>query len=204
MGKPPSADHSAVGCFAGGNFILGGLALRNPRYVEFGLAVTAGCHDTYVETTTGIGPEIFAWQDNRTPLKAANNPGPPANQTAFYRRAGFWILDGQYVLRPEVIESFYYAYRATGNPIYQDWAWNAFLAINRTCAVGSGFSDIADVNPALPGHVNYTDSQETFWFAEVMKYSYLIHAGDSPFQVQVHNQEFVFNTEAHPMKVARF
>ncbi len=40
-------------------------------------------------------------------------PGPPSGQTDFYRKAGFWITNGQYVLRPEVIESYYYAYRAT-------------------------------------------------------------------------------------------
>jgi mannosyl-oligosaccharide alpha-1,2-mannosidase len=44
----------------------------------------------------------------------------PENQTEFYERAGFYITSGYYILRPEVLESFYYAYRATGDRKYQD------------------------------------------------------------------------------------
>ena len=45
--------------------------------------------------------------------------------------------------------------------------------------------------------------QDSFFFAEVLKYAYLIHAPDSVFQVE-HNgvNEYVFNTEAHPFKVS--
>jgi mannosyl-oligosaccharide alpha-1,2-mannosidase len=164
-----------VACFNGGNFILGGLTLDEPRYTRFGLALVDGCHDTYTSTATGIGPEIFSWQDaSLVPLNAPNNPGPPAAQAAFYNASGFWIDNGAYVLRPEVLESYYYAYRATGDPKYQDWAWAAFQAINATCRVGSGYSDIKDVNK--PGGGGFDDFQESFWFAEVLKYSYLIHA----------------------------
>jgi mannosyl-oligosaccharide alpha-1,2-mannosidase len=66
--------------------------------------------ETYKQTLTGIGPNGFSWDSDSV----------PANQREFYRRAGFFITDSYYVLRPEVIESFYYAYRATGKTIYQD------------------------------------------------------------------------------------
>jgi mannosyl-oligosaccharide alpha-1,2-mannosidase len=105
-----------------------------------------------------------------------------------------------YDLRPEVIESWYYAYRATGDAIYQQWAWEAFLHINETCATGVGFSAITDVN--APGGGTFLNSQESFWFAEVLKYSYLIHAAESDFQVKTAGNRFVFNTEAHPMAIA--
>ncbi|KAJ9150998.1 alpha-1,2-Mannosidase [Coniochaeta hoffmannii] len=190
-----------LACFDGGNFILGGLTLNEPRYVDFGLALTAACHDTYEHTTTGIGPEVFQWQDNKQPLNATNNPGPPAAQADFYKEAGFWITDADYVLRPEVIESFYYAYRATGDTKYQEWAWEAFLHINSTCRVGSGYSSVSDVN--APGGGGYTDFQESFWFAEVLKYSYLIHAEEEEWQVKAdHSNKFVYNTEAHPVRIA--
>lgn len=156
-----------MACFDGGNFILGGLTLNEPRYVDFGLQLTAACHDTYEHTATGIGPEVFQWQDNKQPLNASNNPGPPADQADFYKEAGFWITDSVYVLRPEVLESFYYAYRATGDPKYQEWAWEAFLHINATCHVGSGYSSITDVN--APGGGSFSNFQESFWFAEVLK-----------------------------------
>ncbi|PPJ51735.1 hypothetical protein CBER1_08888 [Cercospora berteroae] len=180
-----------LACFDGGNFILGGLVLNEQKYTDFGLELVEACEETYSQTLTGIGPEVFSW--NTTTL--------PANQTEFYERAGFWIVAGSYVLRPEVIESFYYAYRVTGDRKYQDYAWNAFVAINETCRVGSGFSSISDVN--APNGGSFDNFQESFWFAEVLKYSYLIHAPDAEYQVNHEGKnEYVFNTEAHPVKVA--
>lgn len=99
-----------LACFDGGNFILGGLVLEEQKYIDFGLELVASCENTYNQTLTGIGPESFSWDDSNV----------PANQTEFYERAGFYITDGSYVLRPEVLESFYYAYRATGDRKYQD------------------------------------------------------------------------------------
>ena len=163
-----------MACFDGGNFILGGLTLDEPAYIDFGLELVESCHDTYAQTVTGIGPEVFRWQDKALPSNATNNAPPPKNQTAFYERAGFWIVDGEYLLRPEVIEGWYYAYRVTGDTKYQDWTWEAFNDITKTCRAGSGFSSIEDVN--APGGGNFTDFQESFWFAETLKYIYLIHA----------------------------
>ena len=138
--------------------------LRRQDYIDFGLAIVNGCHDTYASTLTKIGPESFSW----------NTTNIPANQTAFYAANGFWITNAQYILRPEVIESYYYAYQITHDPKYQDWAWDAFVAINATTRTGSGFTEINDVNaPAGGGFRNFQDS---FLFAEVMKYSYLIQA----------------------------
>lgn len=193
-----------MACFNGGNFILGGLTLDRQDYIDYGLELVNGCHDTYLETVTGIGPEIFKWQDNVLPANVSNNVGPPAAQAEFYQRAGYWIPDGgaQYILRPEVVESYYYAYRATGDSKYQDWAWAAFVAINSTCSVGDiGFAAISDVN--VEGGGQKYDQQESFFFAEVLKYFYLIQAGDADWQVSPdRDNTWVFNTEAHPFKVA--
>ncbi|KAF6830226.1 mannosyl-oligosaccharide alpha-mannosidase precursor [Colletotrichum musicola] len=192
-----------VACFDGGNFILGGLVLKDQKYVDFGIRLTDACRETYKQTATGIGPEVFRWFDDKPGINTTLNPQPPANQTEFYNRAGFWIRSdgGSYVLRPEVIESYYYAYRATGDAKYQDWAWDAFLAINKTCSVGSGFSSITNVNDPKGG--SFDDFQESFWFAEVLKYSYLIQATDAKVQVNVADNKWVFNTEAHPFQVAQ-
>ncbi|KAI0434163.1 glycoside hydrolase family 47 protein [Xylaria sp. FL1042] len=192
---------SHLACFDGGNIILGGLTLDNMDYVNFGLELVEGCHETYVATVTGIGPESFRWQDSQLAANASNNGGAPSNQATFYSEKGYWISSSAYILRPEVIESFYYAYRATGDTKYQDWAWDAFLNINKTCSAGVGFSAITNVN--APNGGSFYDSQESFWFAEVLKYSYLIQAGDAPYQVNAnHDNQWVFNTEAHPVKVA--
>lgn len=163
-----------LACFDGGSFILGGLTLKEQKYIDFGLELVNGCHDTYESTLTGIGPEVFRWVEADTPVTSTTNPPPPPDQLAFYEKAGFYITGSNYVLRPEVIESFYYAYRATGDQTYRDWAWNAFVAINSTCRVGSGFAELNNVNAPKGGGFN--DFQDSFLFAEVMKYSYLIHA----------------------------
>lgn len=109
-----------LACFNGGNFILGGLVLKQQKYIDFGLKLVSGCADTYNMTLSGIGPEGFGWDPTQV----------PADQAAFYQRAGFYINQSYYVLRPEVLESFYYAYRATGLKKYQDvcclWNWLAY------------------------------------------------------------------------------
>jgi mannosyl-oligosaccharide alpha-1,2-mannosidase len=182
-------------CFDGGNFLLGGRVLNRPDYVQYGLSLTAGCYNTYASTVTGIGPEQFGWDENRV----------PDDQKDFFEKHGFYILSGAYVLRPEVLESYYYAYRVTGDTRYQDWAWNGFVAINATCWTPAGFSAIADVNK--PGGGAQIDNEESFAFAEMLKYAYIIHAGEQPWQVGSGTgltDQFVFNTEAHPIRVAAF
>lgn len=57
---------------------------------------------------------------------------------------------------------------------YRDWAWDAFVAINATTRTDSGFAGISNVNK--PGGGSKYDNQESFLFAEVLKYCYLIHA----------------------------
>lgn len=161
-GKRSINDSQHLACFDGGNFILAGSVLGRKQYTDFGLALTEACHNTYTSTVTRIGPEIFSW--NTTTL--------PKKQESFYKKHGFWIKDPSYDLRPEVIESYYYAYQVTKDPKYQHWAWDAFTAINATCRVGSGFSSVNNVN--VEGGGKKSDFQESFLFAEVMKYSYMI------------------------------
>ncbi|KAI4165248.1 MAG: hypothetical protein LQ342_001116 [Letrouitia transgressa] len=204
-------------CFDGGNFLLGGSVLGRQDYIDFGLALVNGCHNTYNSTATRIGPEAFSWKSST----AISGDG------GFSEKAGFRITDAKYDLRPEVLESYYYAFRVTGDQKYRDWAWDAFLAINATCRTDIGFSAISNVNTAGGGVKK--GKQESFMFAEVLKYAYLIHSEvrlsnrsfkmknssrnknvlmisvviqDAVWQVaQNGSNAFVFNTEAHPMKV---
>ncbi|KAF4209010.1 hypothetical protein CNMCM8980_001687 [Aspergillus fumigatiaffinis] len=183
-----SSQHLA--CFDGGSYLLGGTVLDRADLIDFGLKLVDGCADTYQQTLTGIGPESFGWDEKSV----------PADQKEFYERAGFYVQSGAYILRPEVIESFYYAYRVTGKKQYRDWVWNAFESINKYCRTGSGFAGLTDVNAVNGG--NRYDNQESFLFAEVMKYAYLTHAPEDEWQVQRGSgNKFVFNTEAHPVRV---
>ena len=126
-------------------------------------------------------------------------------QADFYAKSGFFVSNNAYMLRPEVLESYYYAYRVTSNPLYQDWAWEAFQAINASARVGVGFSSFKGLNSEVG--ITYDDHQESFLFAETLKYAYIIFAGKhEEWQVDAKGcgnktQEWVFNTEAHPLKV---
>lgn len=104
------------------------------------------------------------------------------------------------MLRPEVLESVYYAYRATGDSKWQDHAWNAFKAINQTCRVENGFAGLNNVMQADGG--GHETKMESFWLAETMKYLYIIFADDAEWQVQARGRnKYVFNTEAQVMRV---
>ena len=109
-------------------------------------------------TKTGLGGEFVTW----TTTCRSDDCDP---------RESLYISDRKFRLRPEVLETWYYAYRATKNPKYREWSWSAFEAINRYCRTESGFSAIDDVNAENGGRK--TDVQESFVFAEVMKYVYL-------------------------------
>ena len=74
------------------------------------------------------------------------------------------------------------------------------MAINATTRVGSGYSSIRNVN--IKGGGGFSNFQESFWFAEVLKYSYLIQAPEAPWQVDEDGKNtWVYNTEAHPFKI---
>ncbi|KIW02999.1 uncharacterized protein PV09_05657 [Verruconis gallopava] len=156
--------------------------------------------DSTVPSTSPIA--VLSATSNSTPSPASCSlPASATAQAQFYAKSGFYITTDSYDLRPEVLESYYYAYRITGDTKYQDWAWDAFVAINSTARVGSGFSSFKGVNGA---QIQYGDFQESFLFAEVLKYAYLIFAEDGPWQVNFGGNgtnAYVFNTEAHPIRV---
>ena len=192
-----------LACFIGGNFILGSTALKNKYYLEPGLQFAEWCANGYREAASGIGPVIYSW--NETILANPNY----TNQTTQYERAGWFIPEnlalggGQ---APEAVESWYYAYQATEDQYWRDVAWAYTLAQNKTLRVGSGFVSIRNVLREDGGEKgNYMAS---FMLAEVLKYQYLIQAPPEKKGIwDVISGEdkvnyFVYNTEAHPMRVA--
>lgn len=146
--------------FAGGNFILGGMVTNNQTLIDYGLSIANTAGAVYNMTTTGLGGEFVIWADTCD----ADDCDP---------NHSLQISDTRFRLRPEAIETWYYAYRATRDTKYQDWAWAAFEAINRYCRTDTGFSGIMNVDAEDGG--GKSDIQESFVFAEVLKYIYLIH-----------------------------
>jgi len=103
------------------------------------------------------------------------------------------IVDSKFILRPELIESLFYLYRVTDKPIYRERAWLIFRSLEQYCKVPSGFSGLTDVN--APGSFN--DSQQSFFFAETLKYLYLIFSEKDKFSFDTH----ILTTEAHILEM---
>ena len=122
---------------------------NSERDMGIGKDFTNTCHESYARSNTRLGPEIFRFNDN---LEAV---------------AGDDWAKG-YFLRPEVIESYFYLYRLTGDNKYRDWGWEAAQAIEKYCKVGAGagYSGIKDV---YNENSEKNDVQETFFFAETLK-----------------------------------
>ncbi|KAK9374050.1 glycoside hydrolase [Lipomyces chichibuensis] len=193
-------------CYLAGNLILGGKYLQRNDLLEFGLELLETCHATYI-TATGLGPESFVWEPpRRDPSDQLLDGGyervrwaisaPGSHEQEQVRKLGFWVSDARYFLRPEVIEGYFYAYRITGDPKYQNWAWSAFEGLRKFCKAQYGYGEIQDVT--LPdGGGTTVDSSESFFLAETMKYLFLIF--DDPDRLSL--DEWVFSTEAHPFRI---
>ncbi|KAF9653536.1 glycoside hydrolase family 47 protein [Thelephora ganbajun] len=182
-GKTKRLISSHLACFHAGNFILGGKLLKNQTIVEFGLELNEGCWNTYGSSPTGIGPEIFGWK-----TADGNFSGPPltAEKEAYYQKTGYYP--------PEILESNFYAWRATGDLKYQVRAAGAVANFQKYLRIPTGYAGIWDI--AKPNAISYIDITESFWYAEVLSYLYLTF--DDPYRISL--DDYVFNTEAHPFK----
>jgi hypothetical protein len=84
-------------------------------------------------------------------------------------------------------------YRLTGDPKWMEKAWAMFQAIEKHTRTDIAAASLDDVTRKDP---HKTDSMESFWLAETLKYFYLIF---TEFDV-VSLDEWVLNTEAHPLR----
>jgi mannosidase alpha-like ER degradation enhancer 2 len=96
-----------------------------------------------------------------------------------------------YPLRPEIIESAYYLWIATGDPVYRRMGETFYRDLVRYCRTEAGFAHLRSVVTK-----EKEDAMESFFFAETLKYLYLLFAEKEAFDLDAH----VFNTEAHPYR----
>jgi mannosyl-oligosaccharide alpha-1,2-mannosidase len=75
---------------------------------------------------------------------------------------------------PEAIESVFILYRITGDETLLEHAWRMFKSIENATRTNIASSGIFDVRVDHAGAISYTDSMESFWLAETLKYFYLI------------------------------
>ncbi|KAG7194994.1 alpha mannosidase-like protein [Scheffersomyces spartinae] len=102
-----------------------------------------------------------------------------------------------YPLRPEFIESTYYLYRATRDPMYLQIGERVLNLLRDRYKAPCGFHGLQDVRT---GERN--DRMETFVLGETLKYLYLLFDVDN--EIFLHSdlmksKNWVFSTEAHPL-----
>ncbi|GMI38044.1 hypothetical protein TeGR_g5298 [Tetraparma gracilis] len=168
-------------CFMGGALALGAYTnpagLQSPkaqRDLELAKAVTYTCYQMYARQATGIAPEFVTF------------------------RAGSDMQVGSapfYILRPETVESFFILHKLTGDPVYREWGWEMYQAIEKHCRTEHAYGGLKDVRNA---NQKPEDRMESFFLAETMKYLYLLQDPDTVIDpLNTH----VFNTEAHPLTI---
>lgn len=181
---------SHLECFHAGNWLLGGKLMNNDTIVDIALRLNDACWNTYQGDATGIGPEAFAFISSDGDFTGPGNVVSAADR-AFYEKHGYYITAADYIQRPEVLESNFYAWRVTGDKKYLDRAASAIASFKKYLSTPTGYAGINDVNDVNTSKI---DDTESFWFAEVLKYLYLTF--DDPNKISLDN--YVFNTEAHP------
>jgi hypothetical protein len=128
----------------------------------------------YARMPTGIAPEFVQFKED---LDFGVGSGAP-----------------HYLLRPETVESFFVLYHLTGDPVYREWGWEVFQAIERYCKTTAGYGSLHDVRQVAGRPEN---KMESFFLAETMKYMFLLFDPETPIDLL---NKHVFNTEAHPVR----
>jgi mannosidase alpha-like ER degradation enhancer 2 len=106
--------------------------------------------------------------------------------------ANMKVTAKQYYLRPEIIESAYYLYRLTGDNRYRQMGETYFNDIVKYCRTDAAYAMLGDVTTK-----EKSDEMESFFFAETLKYLYLLFAPPETLNFE----QVIFNTEAHPLRI---
>ena len=164
-------------CFVPGMLALGAyLKPESPnaeRDMRIAKAIMYTCWQMYERQATGIAPEYakFDKNDFSVPPKAPH-----------------------YLLRPETVESMFILHYVTKNPIYRVWGYKVMESLNKYCRTTYGYGALKDVRLT---NKEPEDSMESFFFAETLKYLYLLQNPEKVIDLK----KWVFNTEAHPLRI---
>jgi mannosyl-oligosaccharide alpha-1,2-mannosidase len=170
-GKQSIMDH--VGLFMGGLLQYGDFVLNSNENSQLGLNITKVGFEFH-KSSTKLAPETISFYESGT-------------STALWPKN---------YLRPEFIESLFYSWRFTKNKLYREKAWEIFEAIETYSKTPAGYATYENVNNKNI-KTQQLDEMESFFMGETLKYLYLIFSPDSLLDFN----EFVFNTEAHPIRI---
>ncbi|EFN85019.1 Mannosyl-oligosaccharide alpha-1,2-mannosidase isoform 2, partial [Harpegnathos saltator] len=167
-----------LACFAGGMFALGAKTVENElsdKYMNIAAGLTNTCHESYDRSVTKLGPEAFHFIEGNEARSLKNG-------------------EKYYILRPETFESYFVMWRLTKDPKYREWGWEAVQALEKHCRVPGGFTGLNNVYLADSAK---DDVQQSYFFAETLKYLYLLFSDDDLISLD----DWVFNSEAHVLPI---
>ena len=167
------------------------------------------CWGMYKATATGLAPEIAHFRIDDPPRPWTAGPDAPVahsfddtSNTEWRQDFDIHSNDVHNLQRPETVESLFYLYRITGDPIYREWGWEMFQSFMTHTKVVQQFGEHHEKNPVYaftsldnankipPAH---RDNMESFWLAETLKYFWLLFGPEDEFPLD----KVVINTEAH-------
>ncbi|RMZ82983.1 hypothetical protein DV737_g1847, partial [Chaetothyriales sp. CBS 132003] len=174
------------------------------------------CWGMYAVTPTGLAPEISyfevdvpprQWQahvdpDWRPPVSASLTDEANAGWRSDYTIYG---QDEHNLQRPETVESLFYLYQITQNPLYREWGWQMFESFREHTKVVDhvtgqvyAYASLGSVMHTPVPEARQRDNMESFWLAESLKYFYLLFADDVGKPGGLPGlEDVVLNTEAH-------
>lgn len=209
------AQSQHLACFLGGTMALGGRLFERDQDLAAAAKLTDGCVYVYSAFPNGIMPEAFwmlpcesrencgwdegKWKEEVIKKVDERNEEVVAADTVIENEhlpRGFTqIPDRRYVLRPEAAESVFIMYRTTADAKYADAAWTMFEAIDKVTRTELANSAVWDVT--VPGaKPAFGNSMESFWMGGTLKYFYLAFSDPNLISLD----DYVFNTEAHPLR----
>ncbi|XP_023687300.2 endoplasmic reticulum mannosyl-oligosaccharide 1,2-alpha-mannosidase isoform X1 [Paramormyrops kingsleyae] len=176
-----SAKMDHLVCFLPGTLALGTHHGLPADHMELAAQLVETCYQMYAQMETGLSPEIAQFN-----LQPRNS-----------RDIEVKAADRHNLLRPETVESLFYLYRFTQDQKYRDWGWEIFQSFNKHARVSTGgYTSIGNVRD--PANPSPKDKMESFFLGETLKYLYLLFS-DDPSLISL--DEYVFNTEAHPLPI---
>lgn len=189
-------DHLA--CFFPGNLAYAALhglgggvnGSGEEDYMTVARALTKGC----VEMTKGSHHGLAA-------------------ESSSFERWGVKAVSGRDVnyLRPEIVEALFYMDRIdkSGGTKYKEWGRDIWLSIRKFCQVRGKQDGILSTTRNLlkpRGRLKHSGKLESFAIAETFKYLFLLFDGRASEAGRVGRlslDEWVFNTEAHPVRIMK-
>lgn len=121
------------------------------KQMKTGKQLAYTCYQMYARSKSGLSPEYVSFTDAKGGDFVKGRDAP------------------YYILRPEAAETFFILYHLTKDPVYREWGWEVFQAIEEHCRTHSGFSAIRDVDS-----MEKENRMESFFMAETLKYLYLL------------------------------